>query len=165
MWGMTDDVEETLASLEQRLRALQAELDAEDEPPPLPPPPPPPGPRITRRPADPLDRFGEQLRGLVAAWEQTAAELRGDSAEAVVFRDGLALEARGDLPALCELDRALRGVAGVASVTLRAYASGAAALEVTLDDDVALVPELRRSLGFSVLAIGEGRLTIALDSR
>ena len=30
---MTDDVEETLASLEQRLRALQSELDAEaDEP-------------------------------------------------------------------------------------------------------------------------------------
>ena len=161
---MTDDVEETLASLEQRLRALQAELDAEDEPPP-PPPPPPPGPRITRRPADPLDRFGEQLRGLVEAWEQTAAALRGDSSEAVVFRDALAVEARGDLLALCELDRALRAVPGVANVALRAYAGGAAALEVTLDDDVALVPELRRSLDFSVLAIDEGRLTIALDSR
>jgi hypothetical protein len=151
---MTDDVEETLASLEQRLRALQAELDAEEEPV-------PPAPAA----ADPLDRFGEELRRLVASWERTAAELRGDAAEAVVFRGGVALEARADLAGLCALDRALREVPAVISVTLRAYAGGAAALEVQLAGDVALVPELRRSVAFSVLAIAEGRLTIALESR
>ena len=186
---MTDDVEETLASLEQRLRALQAELDAEEERPPAPPPritprpsapppaaPPPAAPPPAAPPppaaaerervlADPLDRFGAELRRLVAAWERTAAELRGDAAEALVFRGGLALEARADLAGLCDLERALREVPAVTAVTLRAYAGGAAALEVLLADEVALVPELRRSLAFSVLAIAEGRLTIALESR
>ena len=172
---MTDDVEETLASLEQRLRALQAELDAEELPP-APAPEPAPEPRFPRaedRPApaapapprDALDRFGDQLRALLAAWEQTAAELRGDAAEAVLFRDGIALEARADLAGLCALDRALRDVPAVSAITLRAYAGGAAALEVRLDGDVALIPELRRSLAFSVLGIAEGRLTIAVESR
>ncbi|HEX8206259.1 MAG TPA: hypothetical protein VF587_09395 [Solirubrobacteraceae bacterium] len=157
---MTDDVEETLAGLEQRLRALQAELDE----PPLEPPP-APAPRITRKPVDPLDRFGAALRDLVAVWEQTAAEMRGDAAEAVLFRGGVAVEARADLAGLCALDRALRDVPAVSSVTLRAYAGGAAALEVGLADAVALVPELRRSLAFSVLALDERRLTIAVESR
>ena len=164
---MTDDVEETLASLEQRLRALQAELDAEEPLPDLPPEPAPEPRRFPRAEErrDPLDRFGDQLRALLAAWEQTAAALRGDAAEAVLFRDGLAVEARADLAGLCALDRALRDVPEVAAVTLRAYAGGAAALEVRLDGEVALVPELRRSLAFSVLAIAEGRLTISVESR
>jgi hypothetical protein len=172
---MTDDVEETLASLEQRLRALQAELDAEEElePPPTPritrrepqAPPPPTAPPPQPRAADPLDRFGAALRDLVTVWEETAAALRGDAAEALVFRGALALEARGDLAGLCALERALHDVPAVSAVTLRAYAGGAGALEVALRDDVALVPELRRSLAFSVLAIEPGRLTIALDPR
>jgi hypothetical protein len=170
---MTDDVEETLASLEQRLRALQAELDADEEFVPADPPRFPraeeprahqaPPPRPAPTPAgDALDRFGDELRRLVAAWERTAAELRGDAAEAVLFRDAVALEVRADLAGLCALDRALRDVPQVASVTLRAYAGGAGALEVRLDEPVALVPELRRSLALAVLAIAEGRLTIAL---
>jgi hypothetical protein len=170
---MTDDVEETLASLEQRLRALQAELDAEElaEPPritrraeePLPPAPPPHAAPPPAR--DPLTEFGEQLRGLVAAWERTAAELRGEAAEAILFRGGVAIEARADLAGLCALERALRDVPAVSSITLRAYAGGAAALEVGLDHEVALVPELRRSLAFSVLALEESRLTISVESR
>ena len=175
---MTDDVEETLASLEQRLRALQAELDAEadgepvlhprpepeprrfpraDAPPPAPldPPPEPAG-------TDALDRFGAELRRLVGAWERTAAELRGGGPEATLFRDGVAVEARGDLPALCALDRALRDVPGVTAVTLRAYAGGAAALEVALEGEVALVAELRRALSFDLLGLDDGRISIAL---
>jgi hypothetical protein len=172
--AMTDDVEETLASLEQRLRALQAELDADEEAPaeppsrrfaprvaPLPPrpsaaaPPPP-------LPTDALDRFGAELRRLVDVWERTVAELRGSDAETTSFRGGVALEARGDLADLCQLERALRGIDGVTSVNLRAYAGGAAALEVALDREVALVGELRRSLAFSVVEVRGGRLSIAL---
>lgn len=174
---MTDDVEQTLASLEQRLRALQAELDADEEVPEV-----PEAPRITRRPApdparsapppadparatDPLDRFGAALRDLVATWERTAAEVRGEAAEAILFQGGVAIEARTDLAGLCALDRALRDVPAVSSITLRAFAGGAAALEVGLERDVALVPELRRGLAFSVIALDERRLTIAVESR
>ena len=171
---MTDDVEETLASLEQRLRALQAELDAEGEPllvEPLPPEPPSP-PAAARRfpaperppaaPSDALDRFGDELRRLVAVWELTAAELRGEAAEAMTFRGGVALEARADLAGLCALERALRDVDGVTAVTLRAYAGGAAALEVALDREVALVSELRRSLAFDLVEVSGGRVSIAV---
>src|SRR5215208_6571578 len=120
---MTDDVEETLASLEQRLRALQAELE-EDEAAPAEPPrverprrfeapaaerpaaPPPPAPAAAAgRSADALDRFGAELRRLVDVWERTVADLRGDAAESVVYSGGVALEARGDLHDLCALDR------------------------------------------------------------
>ena len=175
---MTDDVEETLASLEQRLRALQAELDAEGEieAAPLEPaalgPPPLDVPRFPRAPGtppappsgegDPLDRFGVELRRLVTLWDRTAAELRGGGADATLFHGGVALEARGDLPGLCALDRALRGVPGVSSVTLRAYAGGAAALEVALEGEVALVAELRRSLAFDLLSVDGARISLAL---
>ncbi|HEX8083997.1 MAG TPA: hypothetical protein VF529_06870 [Solirubrobacteraceae bacterium] len=159
---MTDDVEETLASLEQRLRALQAELDAEAEAaPPLEPrrfpraDAPPPRP-------DPLEAFGAELRRLVDVWDQTVAALRRGGGEAMVFAGAVALEARGDLPQLCALERALRGIDGVATVNLRAYAGGAAAIEVALDREVALVAELRRSLAFDLIAVGDGRLTISL---
>ena len=176
---MTDDVEETLASLESRLRALQAELDADDEPAPAPrrftpreeeprrveesplaPPSPAPAPAPS---SDALDRFGEQLRRLVLLWEQTAAELRGGGADATLFRDGVALEARGDLADLCALDRALRDVPAVSSVVLRAYAGGAAALEVSLEDEVALIAELRRSLSFEVVEVQGARLSIRVS--
>ncbi|HEX8122485.1 MAG TPA: hypothetical protein VF549_14585 [Solirubrobacteraceae bacterium] len=177
---MTDDVEETLASLEQRLRALQSELDEEDaaELPPLgqtrrfDPPEPPraerPAPPAPRAPSpspssDALDRFGAELRRLVAVWERTAAELRGDAAEAMTFRGGVALEARAELAGLCALERALRDVAGVTSVTLRAYAGGAAALEVALDGEVALVSELRKLLTFDLVELSSGRVSIALS--
>ncbi|HEV3002283.1 MAG TPA: hypothetical protein VGW75_16190 [Solirubrobacteraceae bacterium] len=161
---MTDDVEDTLASLEQRLRALQSELDTDGEP--APPdlrrfePPPAPSPLDPR---DALDRFGAELRRLVDAWERTAAELRGGAADATVFRGGVALEARGELRQLCALERALTAVPGVTSVRLRAYAGGAAALEVALDRDVALVAELRRAVAFDLVHVGGGRLSIALS--
>lgn len=169
---MTDDVEETLASLEQRLRALQAELDADEEPAPEPRrftpredrrPAAPPRPAPPPGPADALERFGAELRRLVDAWDRTLAEVRAGDAEAAVFRGGVALEARADLAGLCALDRALRDVAAVRSVTLRAYAGGAAALEVALDREVALVAELRRSLAFDVVEVRGGRLSIALS--
>lgn len=181
---MTDDVEDTLASLEQRLRALQAELDAEEEPEPerrrfeprrdaqarafeprrdAEPPPPAPPPAPARPSLDALDRFGAELRRLVDAWERTAAEVRGDAAEAIVFRGGVALEARGELRQLCGLERALLAIDGVAAVRLRAYAGGAAALEVALEREVALVAELRRSVAFELVQAGAGRLSIALS--
>jgi hypothetical protein len=176
---MTDDVEETLASLEQRLRALQAEIDAAEEPAPEPRRfapreeprrparhAPSAAPAPTHRsapPTEPLERFGAELRRLVDAWDRTVAEMRGGDVESAVFRGGVALEARADLAGLCALDRALRGVAAVRAVTLRAYAGGAAALEVALDSEVALVAELRRSLAFDVVEIRGGRLSIALS--
>jgi hypothetical protein len=180
---MTDDVEETLASLEQRLRALQAELDADEvaplveEPPraearrftPRAVPPPAPAapapaapPAAAPEPADALDRFGAELRRLVDVWDRTVADLRNGGAEQVIFRGGVALEARADLRGLCALDRALGTVPGVQRVTLRAYAGGAAALEVALDGEVALVPALRAALDFDVIAADPRRLTIAL---
>lgn len=182
---MTDDVEETLASLEQRLRALQAELDAEDDPPepapaprrftpadrpapaapPRPTPPPtaaPPPPAAGGPPADPLEAFGAELRRLVDAWERTVAAVRSTGDEELTLRGGIALEAQGELPALCALDSALRRIDGVGAVNLRAYAGGAAALEVVLDRDVPLVAELRRSLAFELIAVGDGKLTISL---
>jgi hypothetical protein len=169
---MTDDVEETLASLEQRLRALQSELDEEDAPPAAPRRFPPPEPPRAERPAaapgpapssDALDRFGAELRRLVALWERTAAELRGDAAEAMTFTGGVALEARADLAGLCALERALRDVPGVLAVNLRAYAGGAAALEIALDSDVALVAELRKLLTFDLLEVSGARVSIALS--
>jgi hypothetical protein len=172
--GMTEDVDSTLANLEQRLRALQAELDAEaavqpaprpEQPAPRPPPPPErPLERVLARPPaaadeDPLDRFGEELRRLVALWEQTLVEVRGES---ILFSGDVVIEARADLPALGELDRALRALPGVASVTLRAYAAGTAELDVHLDRDVALIAALRETLSFTVEAARPGRLEVAL---
>ena len=172
---VTDDVEETLASLEQRLRALQAELDEDDEPtaPPADPrrfpreptPEPEPAPQARAAalpPSDALDRFGAELRRLVTVWERTAAELRGEAADATTFRGGVALEARADLAGLCALDRALRDVPAVRSVSLRAYAGGAAALEVALEGEVALIAELRRGLAFDLVEVSGGRVSIAL---
>jgi hypothetical protein len=167
----TDDVEDTLAGLEQRLRALQAELDADEEPAPGPrrfapreePRAAAPQPHRAAPPAAPLERFGAELRRLVDAWERTMAELRGGEADAAVFRGGVALEARADLAGLCALDAALRAVPAVRSVALRAYAGGAAALEVALDREVALVAELRRRLDFDVVEVRGGRLSIALS--
>jgi hypothetical protein len=182
---MTDDVEETLASLEQRLRALQAELDAEAESEPaepsrfpraespleadLPPRPEPPAweepPHRTPAPSpssEALDRFGAELRRLVAVWERTAAELRGDAADALTFQGGVALEAHTDLAGLCALDRALRDVPAVTSVNLRAYAGRAAALEVALEGEVALISELRRGLSFDLVEVSGARVSIAL---
>ena len=71
---MTDDVEATLASLEQRLRALQSELDAEADQPFAAPvaPPPPAAPSA----GDPLDDLAAQLRRLVERLERVAADLR-----------------------------------------------------------------------------------------
>jgi hypothetical protein len=165
---MTDDVEETLASLEQRLRALQAELDAEAEA--VPPrfaeaaPEPRRFPRADAPPPrpDPLEAFGAELRRLVDVWDQTVAALRRGGGEAMVFVGAVALEARGDLPQLCALERALRGIDGVATVNLRAYAGGAAAIEVALDREVALISELRRSVSFDLVAVEGARVSIVL---
>jgi hypothetical protein len=51
----------------------------------------------------------------------------------------------------------------VTSVTLRAYAGGAAALEVALDGEVALVSELRKLLTFDLVELSSGRVSIALS--
>jgi hypothetical protein len=177
---MTDDVEETLQSLELRLRALQAELDAEDEPlreaEPAPAPrrfapaatatPPRVAPATPAAPPTPpvdaLAAFGVELRRLVAAWDRTVAAIRSSGADEMTFRGGVALEARGELPALCALDAALRRVDGVTAVNFRAYAGGAAALEVALEREVPLVAELRCSISFDLIAVGDGKLTISL---
>ena len=161
---MTDDVEETLASLEQRLRALQAELDEDGEPAPAPRrfTPSAPAAPAAPPPEDPLAAFGTELRRLVDAWDRTVAAIRSSGADELTFRDAVALEARGELPALCALDAALRTIPGVRAVNLRAYAGGAAALEVALDGEVPLVAELRRSVAFELIAVGDGRLTISL---
>ncbi len=172
---MVDDVEATLADLERRLHALQAELEDEAEG----------APAIERRVArpwveevdtrssgdDPLNAFGARLRrtaaDLVAAYDDAVGQARGGDGE--LFDADVALEARADLPALCALSRALAAIPGVHAVDLRAYAGGHAALDVALDRPVALVAELRaRSPApFGVLAARPGRLVVevgALDA-
>jgi hypothetical protein len=179
-----EDVESTLAGLEQRLRALQAELDEEAStpapPPPAgerraapppppdlraaPPPPPPPGPAA---PTDALERFGRELRRLtaelVAAWAELEAQT-GRSPDEAVLSGPVAVDARADLRGLSALDRALSAIPGVSWVQLRAYAGGHAALDVALDRPVALVAELRRAvdLPLTVDEVGPDRLTIAV---
>lgn len=160
-----DDVEAVLAGLEQRLRALQVEIDDEEGEPSAPPPPPaPPAPGGA---AAALERFGEDLRRatreLVSAYDRALAETRGVSG--VLFRDDVALEADVGLPGLCELAAALDAIDGVAHVELRAYAGGHAALDLALDRAVALVDELRRAMRspFAVVEARQGRLSIAID--
>ena len=157
-----DDVDATLADLERRLRALQAELD---HPAAAPAPAPAPG----AAPAgDPLEAFGEQLRrttsDLVGAFERTVREVHGG--EEAVFDDQVALDARAGLPELCALASALTGIDGVHAVELRAYAGGHAALDLALDRPVALVAELRRRGGppFGVVASRPGRLAIEVGT-
>jgi len=170
-----DDVEATLADLEARLRALQAELDDDADPPRADPS------RaecrvacaertqLDTRPAggDPLDAFGERLRRtaaeLVAAYDDVVGKVRGGSEPL----DGdVAVEARADLPGLCALARALGAIPGVHGVELRAYAGGHAALEVALDRPVALVESLRAGFGpkFGVLEARPGRLVLEVGT-
>jgi hypothetical protein len=170
---MSDDVEAVLAGLEQRLRALQAEIDEDEavEPAPAQPAPVEPAPvRVEPAPggaAAALERFGEDLRRatreLVAAYDRALAETRGVGG--VLFRDDVALEADVGLRGLCELAAALEAIEGVAHVELRAYAGGHAAIDLALDRAVALVDDLRRAMRspFAVVEARQGRLAIAID--
>lgn len=142
---MSDDVEDTLAGLEARLRALQADLDlAAAPPPPRQEPPaethrrstaeaPPPargeGARGGGAPAtDPLEAFGAELRTLatelVSAWDRVVAAERGRGSHRIL------LEARADLRGLAALERALADAPAVRTLDLRAYAAGHASLVV-----------------------------------
>lgn len=123
--GMSDDVEATLAALEERLRSLEADLSA------------PPAARASEparasTPADPLDQFGVELRrlatDLVEAWDRVVVAERA----AARTRRQVVLEAQADLHALAALERALSAAPGVAGVELRAYAGGHASLVVDL---------------------------------
>jgi hypothetical protein len=156
---MADEVETMLEGLERRLRALQLELDEPEEPAPVPTRPP--------DPADPLDEFGHDLRRLVASFDRIVAELRGPpTAAGYVFTGDVAIDAVVDFGRLCALGRALEQIGGVASVDLRAYAGGRAALDVTLRRPLALVEELRRTMRLPVALIEarEGRLAIEVGS-
>lgn len=117
-----EDVEATLAGLEARLRALQADLASAAAPPPRAAPPPAP------TPSDPLDAFGVELRRLatelVEAWDRVVAHERGRGAHRIV------LEARADLRGLAALERALSAAPAVRTLDLRAYAAGHASLVV-----------------------------------
>jgi hypothetical protein len=177
-WAVVDDVEATLADLERRLHALQAELAHEDEN----EGDGAPAPAAERRPGrlrvegvdtrppgeDPLHAFGDRLRrtaaDLLAAYDDAVGQARGGEGE--LFDAEVALEARADLPALCALAQALAAVPGVHAVDLRAYAGGHAALDVALDRPVALVAELRaRSPApFGVLASRPGRLVLEVGA-
>ena len=167
---MSDDVEAVLSGLEQRLRALQAEIDEEETAEEVAAEPPAPAPAPAPRPggaAAALERFGEDLRRatreLVAAYDRALAETQGVGG--VLFRDDVALEADVGLPGLCELAAALDAIEGVAHVELRAYAGGHAALDLALDRAVALVDELRRAMRspFAVVEARQGRLSIQID--
>ncbi len=164
-----DDLETTLDGLERRLRALQDELDAPGPPPAPPVVPAAPSALAPPAPADPLERFGEQLRAsaeqLLAAFDRALAEARGGEA-GEVFAEDVAVEARTDLPGLCALSGALGDVTGVHQVELRAYAGGHAVLDVTLDRPVALVRELRRAGGppLAVLEARPGRLAVEVGA-
>jgi hypothetical protein len=154
---MSDDVETILAGLERRLQALQAELGEE------PPSPPPPPPRQAES-VDALDRFGDQLRDLVSAYDRALAESRG--VEGFTLRGDVALDVVTDFTGLCALRSGLRAIPGVASFDLRAYAGGRAAIDLVLDRPVAVVEQLRRTLrtSISVLEAREGRLSIELGT-
>lgn len=171
-----DDVEATLARLEARLQALQAEIAA-------PPARAAPAERsMPRREAevapartaptadlDALEHFGHELRQtaghLVEAYDRALARARGD-ADGPLFTEDLAMEVRADFPSLCTLHAALAQVPGVHAVDLRAYAGGHAALEIALDRPVALIAELRRTspLPLSVLEARPGRLAVEVGA-
>ena len=126
-----DDVQRTLADLEARLSALQADLAGAAPAAPSPQPPPAPAPPPEEQPvaaADPLDQFGVELRRLatelVAAWDRVVEHERGAGAHRIV------LEARADLRALAALERALAAAPAVRTLDLRAYAAGHASLVV-----------------------------------
>ena len=116
---MSDDPEQTLDALDERLRALQADLER--------------GQILqSSTEADPLDRFGVELRRLatelVAAWDRVAAAERG----AARTRRQVVLEAEADLHALAVLERALAASPEVRGAELRAYEGGRASLVVDL---------------------------------
>lgn len=166
---MTEDVETILAGLEARLRALQSELDDAPDEPPGSDPSPHEYPGSDPEPVDPqpLEEFGRELRRLVRSYDRVIASARGlTGGEGILFRDDVALDARADLGGLCALDRALAAIPGVASVDLRAYAGGSAALDLVLDRAVPLVSELRRTLrrSLSVVEAREGRLAIEVGT-
>jgi len=212
-----EDVESAITGLERRLRALQAELDAErgapasaSVPPPAAPPAAPGEPRVetTRGPAerwspprqppqrrerdvpapppvpppapaprpgapapdafvDALERFGADLRRLTdelnASWERLVADVRtGGGQPDAMFSGEVALEVEARLGTLAAMNASLSSIRGVRSVALRTYAGRRAVLDVTLDGEVALVAELRETLGrpFTVTASGPGLLAI-----
>lgn len=155
--GVAEDVDRALSDLELRLRELEAELAGE-----------PPAPREPA--ADALDAFGASLRrtaqDLVASYDRALADARGLPAdEALLFRDEVALDVAVDLDGLCSLAAALGRIGGVASVALRAYAGGHAAIDLVLDGaGVPLVTDLRRALDvpLAVVEARHGRLTLAV---
>ena len=158
---MADDVETMLAGLERRLHALQSELDEPEPEPSAPVPTRPPAP------ADALEAFGDDLRRLVASFDRLVAELRGPPTTAgYVFTGEVAVDAAVDFDGLCALGAAFEQIGGVASVDLRAYAGGRAALDVTLRRPLALVEELRGKLRSPVALVEarEGRLAIEVGS-
>jgi hypothetical protein len=81
-----------------------------------------------------------------------------------VFSGEVALEVEARLGTLAAIDAALSAIRGVSGVALRTYAGRRAVLDVSLDDEVALVTELRGTLGrpFTVTATGPGLLAIDL---
>ena len=160
---MTDDVETTLAGLERRLRALQAELDEPEPAGTVPAQTPGTVPVRPPVPADPLEVFGSDLRRLVASFDRMLAELRGPpTAAGYVFTGDVAIDAIVDFDGLCALGRALTGLDGVRSVDLRAYAGGRAAIDAVLERPVAVVEELRRRMRapVSLVEAREGRLVL-----
>ena len=110
---MSDDLEATLTALDERLRALQHDLEP-----------------AASTPADPLDQFGVELRRLatelVDAWDRVVAHERGGART----RHRIVLEAQADLHALSALERALQASPAIGDVELRAYAGGHASLIV-----------------------------------
>ena len=103
----------------------------------------------------------------MASYDRVIASARGlAGGEGILFRDEVALDARVDLRGLCALDEALAAIPGVASVELRAYAGGHAALDLILDRGVPLVSELHRTLrlSLSIVEAREGRLAIEVGN-
>jgi hypothetical protein len=100
----------------------------------------------------------------VSAYDRALADARGTPAEGPLFRDEVVLEVAVGLRGLCELDRALATIPGVADVQLRAYAGGHASLDLTLDRAVPLVEALRSALPVPVAVVEarHGRLAVEL---